>query len=54
MNNFDKRFADFDRDFSRTKKWILIVNIIIASIGLGLVGFGVWVIVMLLYFFGVI
>ena len=58
MNDFDKRFKkhseDFDRDFASMEKWSFIGAIISIIISLGLMGFGIWVIVMLLRFWGVV
>lgn len=54
MKNFEKHQERFNRDFNRAKKWSLVSVIIIWSIWLGLAGFGVWVIIMVMRFFEVI
>lgn len=54
MRNFDKHFDDFDRKMTRMRKWAIITSIIWISIILGLIGFGIWVIVILLRFFRVV
>ncbi len=51
MRDFDK---EFDRDFARMKKWGIVYGIFSIIIGLGLMSFGIWVIIMLMQFFGVI
>lgn len=56
--DFDKRFKQlsnqFDKDFDRARKWGVFVSIITLAFVLGLTGFGIWVVVALLQFFGVI
>lgn len=47
-------FGDFDRDFNRAQKFIYINLVISVIVGLTLTGFGVWAVVMLLRFFGVV
>lgn len=42
----------FDRDFERIWKFNLAIFIIGGVIGLGMLGFGVWVILLLLKYFG--
>jgi len=58
MNDFDKRFKkhseNFDRDFASMKKWSFIGSIIYIITSLSLIGFGIWVIIMLLQFWGVV
>ncbi len=58
MESFDKRFnkqsEDFDRDFARMEKWSIATFAISSVFALGLIGFGIWVIVMILRFFGVV
>jgi len=58
MNDFDKRFKkqskEFDRDFARTKRTISALIFGSLVIGLGLVGFVIWIVIMLLRFFGVV
>jgi len=49
MNN-----NNFDKDFNRMRIAIFIVWIISMVVGLSLFGFLVWVVIMLLRFFGVI
>lgn len=50
-NDFDKRFdqtsKEFDRDFKRIKIWRAITTIIGSIISLVLIGFGIWVVIML-------
>lgn len=58
MRDFNERFErkrqKFDRDFERAQKWGIVGFIISAALGFGVLGFIVWVIIMLLQFFGVI
>ena len=58
MNDFDKRFKkmndDFDRDFDRTKKLAIVAFVFNLVIVLGLISFGIWVVVQLLQHFGVV
>lgn len=58
MKDFDERQKQireqFERDFNSAKKWSLITAIAIWTIWLGLAGFGVWVVIMVMRFFGVI
>jgi hypothetical protein len=54
MRDFNKRKENFDRDFARMRKWGVIGSIFIIVIGLGGMGFFVWVVVMLLRFWGVV
>lgn len=58
MNNFDKRFQkmsdDFDRDFRRVKIASIVGGVISLVIGLGLAVFFVWVVIVLLRYFGAI
>ncbi len=51
MRDFNK---NFDRDFNRTRIFTFIYSIIILGLGLGVVGFAIWAIVMLMRFFGVV
>lgn len=57
-DDFDKRFEkhskEFDRDFKRMKIFNLIFGIIALIGSLLLISFGIWVIIMLMRFFGVI
>ena len=54
INDFNNRFAakrdQFDKDFETAKKW----SIIGAIFTLGLLGFGIWVVIKLLAHFGII
>ena len=58
MNDFDKRFKkmndDFDRDFDSTKKLAIVAFVFNLVIVLGLISFGIWVVVQLLQHFGVV
>lgn len=61
MKSFDERsresihdFARMKKDFAHTQKWNTVFFIISLAIGFGLVGFIIWVIVMIMRFFGVI
>lgn len=54
MRRFNKQSRDFDREFSRMKKWGVIMGIGGITLSLALMGFVIWVIVQLLRFFGVI
>ena len=45
---------DIDKDFDRMQKWFWITRIVNLGLILAGVGFIVWVIVMLLRFFGVV
>lgn len=54
MNGFDKRFKkaqdDLDRDFNRVKKYGIIAGIFALLLSLGLIGFGIWVGLLLCYY----
>ncbi len=54
MRDFNTHREQFDRDFERTRKWGIVVSIITLALVLGIAAFAVWVIVMLLRFFGVV
>lgn len=58
MRDFDRRFKErqdeFDRDFDRMKGFGVAAFVVNVVIGLGLLGFGVWVVIVLLQYFGVI
>lgn len=58
MNDFETRFTkrqkNFDRDFSRMKKWGIATSIVSLVVGLGLIGFVIWIVIMVMRFFGVI
>lgn len=49
--DFGKRF---DRDFERMQRGFWAIWIVTVVLILGLISFGIWVIIMLLRFFGVI
>lgn len=49
-----KRFEDFGQDFARMRKWGVVGSIFTIVIGLGAMGFFIWVVVMLLRFWGVV
>lgn len=51
---FDKIDKQFDRDFAKAKKWGQVSFIVSSGLSLGLIGFGVWVVVKILQHFGVI
>jgi len=54
MYDFEARRKKFDEDFERTKRNMKIAAIVNSVFGLGLVGFGIWVVVRILQFFGVV
>ena len=54
MYDFEARRKKFDEDFERTKRNMKIAAIVNSVFGLGLVGFGIWVVVKILQFFGVV
>lgn len=47
-------FDNFDRDFDRMQKGFFVIWAFAVTIGLGLLGFFVWVVFRLLQFFGVV
>lgn len=53
-HSFDNHFEEVDREISRMKKWTVVTSIFALIIFLGLVSFGIWVIIVLLQFFSVI
>lgn len=53
-SRFDRKVDDFDRDFDRMKKVGIAFSVISTLIFIGLAGFVIWVIVMLMRFYGVI
>ncbi len=53
-DRWEKLEQDFDRDFERIRKLNLIVFAVSAILGLGLIGFFVWVVVKLLRFVGAV
>ena len=58
MNDFQKRFEErrtaFDRDFENAKKWGFVRGIISIAINLGLIGFGIWVVISLMRIVGIV
>lgn len=58
MRDFDKRFQKMSDDFDRDFKWIKISQIVGGAIsliiGLGLMAFLVWVVIVLLRYIGAI
>lgn len=58
MNDFNKRFEqrqrEFDCDWQRARKWYWVGSVTMAILGMALTGFFIWVIVMLMRYFGVI
>jgi len=50
----NRNFDDFDKKFQRTERFIFVVWIAYAVFGCGITGFGVWVVIKLLQYFGVI
>lgn len=58
MKDFDSRFEkasrQFDRDFDRARKWTIGLFFVGLTISLGLMGFGIWVVLLLLRHFGVL
>lgn len=45
---------DIEKDFERAKKWFFIYGGFLLIISLGLLAFSIWIIIVLLQFFGVI
>lgn len=54
MKNFEKHKENFERDFNRAKKWTIAIAIAVWSLWFGLIGFGIWAIVMVMRFFEII
>jgi hypothetical protein len=54
LTDFDKQRADLDRQFKVTQKLVAYGALIWCAVVLGLIGFGVWVVVKLLAYFHVI
>lgn len=54
MKRFDEHLEDFDRKFERAQKWGIVGVVFSITLALGITGFFLWVIVMLLRFFGVV
>lgn len=54
FEDHDKTKADFDTNFRRMQRVIVCGWIVGAGVSIGLLGFGIWVIVRLLAHFGVI
>ena len=58
MRDFDERFEkrqkEFDRDWKQAKKWFWVGGAISFTFGLLVTGFSVWVIIMVMRYFGVI
>lgn len=56
--DFDKRFKqkqdEFDKDWQRARKWFWVGAVMNAVFGLAITGFVVWVVIMLMRYFGVI
>ena len=57
-NGFDQRFEkrrkEFDREFERTKRMIVIAWVVYAVVGLALLGGGIYLLVRTLSFFGIL
>lgn len=51
---FDRKFAAHERAFKRTQKWSTFWFVITWGISLGVLGFGIWVILLLLRHFGIL
>ena len=54
FEDHDKRMTDFDRNFRAAQRLIVAGWLVSVVSGVGLLGFGIWVIVKLLAHFGVI
>jgi len=54
MYDFEAHRKRFEEDFERTKRAMKVDAIVNSVFGLGLLGFGIWVVVKLLQFFGVV
>ncbi len=52
--DFDDRMNNFDNDFAKARKAGVIMGIISLSVSAGLLGFGIWVIVKILQYLGII
>ena len=53
-SRFDRKVDDFDREFDRMKKVGIAFSVISVFASISLAGFVIWVIVMLMRFYGVI
>lgn len=53
-NKTSKKFDDFDEKFRRAQKWYLFTWCFFATLGLGLIGFIIWVIVRIMQYFGIV
>lgn len=58
MNDFSKRVEqrqkEFDRDWQRARKWYWLGTVIVAIFWMTMTGFFVWVVLMVMNYFGVI
>lgn len=58
MENFSERFErqsrELDRNFAQARKWNIILSVLGVIISLASIGFIIWVIIVLLQFFGVV
>lgn len=51
---FDHRRKEFDRRFESARKWAAVGSVILLSIAAAEIGFVIWVVVMVMRFFGVV
>lgn len=51
---FERQSREFDRNFAQARKWGIILSVLGVIISLASMGFIVWVIIVLLQFFGVV
>jgi len=52
--DFDKKFEDFDEKFKRVEKFAVVWAIIVALLALGFLGSGVYVVIRILQYFGIL
>jgi cell division septal protein FtsQ len=51
---FDRKFAQHEKNFERAEKFAIAWFFIVAIAAFGLIGFGIWVVIMIMRFFGII
>lgn len=51
---FERQSREFDRNFAQAKRWGIILSVLGVITSLVSIGFIIWVIIVLLQFFGVI
>ena len=54
MFDFDARHKKFNEDFERTKRRMMIWGVVNFIVMAGLVSFGIWVIIKVLAFYGIV